>query len=341
MGQPSNGRGVRLAVRSVAASVLGAVLLWWLVPVVSHTTWTQVWDVLKAIPAHALAWLCLLWITGLLAHTFVLTGALPGLSHARALTLNLTGSAVSNVAPMGGALGVATNLRMMRQWKVRDSSFTTFTIITNIWDVLAKLLLPLVALVALAWHGQLTMPSLRAACIVASVTIAVLLALTVAWLSHDGAARGIGHGIAAVLRRVPGGSRMGDVEGHLGTVREQSREIVRGKWQQMTAGMVCYLTLQAALLWFCLHLVGVDVAIPTLLAAFALERLGTLVLVTPGGIGFGEAATVAALVALGSPGLQTAAGLLLFRVFTFLIEIPVGGLWLGGWLLANPRRAVA
>ena len=43
-------------------------------------------------------------------HSSVLTASLPGLSHRRALTLNLTGSAVSNLLPGGGAAGALVSL---------------------------------------------------------------------------------------------------------------------------------------------------------------------------------------------------------------------------------------
>jgi hypothetical protein len=33
------------------------------------------------------------------------------------------------------------------------------------------------------------------------------------------------------------------------------------------------------------------------------------------------------------------AGVLLYRAFTFVLEIPVGGLWLGLWLLLRARTA--
>ena len=36
-----------------------------------------------------------------------------------------------------------------------------------------------------------------------------------------------------------------------------------------------------------------------------------------------------------------AAGVLLYRGFTFALEIPVGGVWLGGWLVARRRRHAA
>ncbi|MEZ5191932.1 MAG: hypothetical protein R2734_05130 [Nocardioides sp.] len=45
-----------------------------------------------------------------------LRAALPGLSMRRALTLSLTGSAVANVLPVGGAAGIVLNHRMTRSW---------------------------------------------------------------------------------------------------------------------------------------------------------------------------------------------------------------------------------
>jgi hypothetical protein len=32
------------------------------------------------------------------------------------------------------------------------------------------------------------------------------------------------------------------------------------------------------------------------------------------------------------------AGVLLYRGFTYALEIPVGGVWLGGWLLMRRRQ---
>ena len=50
---------------------------------------------------------------------------------------------------------------------------------------------------------------------------------------------------------------------------------------------------------------------------------------------------LAALVALGGAPAVVAAGLLLFRGFTYLLEIPVGGITLAIWLLRNRRRTGA
>ena len=78
-----------------------------------------------------------------------------------------------------------------------------------------------------------------------------------------------------------------------------------------------------------------------MLAGFAVDRVLTLVVLTPGAVGFTEAGTAAALTALGGAPAVMAAGVLLYRGFTYALEIPVGGVWLGGWLLAGgcvPRQ---
>lgn len=39
----------------------------------------------------------------------------------------------------------------------------------------------------------------------------------------------------------------------------------------------------------------------------------------------------------GGPPVAVAVGVLLYRGFIVLLEIPVGGIWLGGWLLTRER----
>jgi hypothetical protein len=51
-------------------------------------------------------------VRGSVTYTFVLTGSLPGLRHTQAFVLNGAGSAISNVLPFGGAVGVAATFVM-------------------------------------------------------------------------------------------------------------------------------------------------------------------------------------------------------------------------------------
>jgi uncharacterized protein (TIRG00374 family) len=105
--------------------------------------------------------------------------------------------------------------------------------------------------------------------------------------------------------------------------------------------MVAYLALQLALLWLCFQLLGTSLSPAVLITGLAVERLLTLIPITPGGAGVVEVGTTAALVALGGDPAAVTAGMVLFRGFTYLLEIPVGGLTLAVWLLANRKQAVA
>jgi uncharacterized membrane protein YbhN (UPF0104 family) len=115
--------------------------------------------------------------------------------------------------------------------------------------------------------------------------------------------------------------------------------VARERWVPLTGGVAGYLLLQAVLLGACLHLLGSDLAPAAVLAGFAVERLLTLVPLTPGGAGFADAACATMLVALGGDPVVVAAAVLLYRGFTFLLEIPVGGLGILGWLIARRRSA--
>jgi uncharacterized membrane protein YbhN (UPF0104 family) len=77
------------------------------------------------------------------------------------------------------------------------------------------------------------------------------------------------------------------------------------------------------------------------LAAFAVERVLSMLPFTPGGAGLAEAGSIATLVSLGGDPLSVTAAVLLFRAFAFLIEIPVGGAGILAWMWVNRRRVPA
>jgi uncharacterized protein (TIRG00374 family) len=327
-------------VQLAGAAALAVAGLVQVLPRATGAAWSGIGSVLSGVRPVELVLLTAVWAAGLLAYSFVLTGALPGLTRRRALTLNLTGSAVSNVAPMGGALGVAANLMMVRAWRFRPSSFAAFTVVTNIWDVMGKLALPIVALATVLLTQGLSSPTVQAAALATCVVLGVLLATIVLVLRSNRVAVAVGHTCAVVLRRLAPRTLAARVQGFeeaLLDTRSRVRAVIAGTWPQLTGGMLGYLTLQAVLLWSCLHVVGAAPPVSVVLAGFAVERILTLAVITPGGAGLAEAGSAGVLVALGVDPLMAAAGILLYRGFTFLLEIPVGGLWLGGWVVAHAR----
>jgi uncharacterized protein (TIRG00374 family) len=141
-----------------------------------------------------------------------------------------------------------------------------------------------------------------------------------------------------LLRRPPDEDTVERLRSGTLECRDRVLQVVRRKWPQLSFGMVGYAALQAGLLWACVVAVGGHLTPVQVLAGFAVERVLTMVALTPGAVGFTEAGTAAALTALGGDPAVMAAGVLLYRGFTYALEIPVGGLWLGGWLLARRFR---
>jgi uncharacterized protein (TIRG00374 family) len=115
--------------------------------------------------------------------------------------------------------------------------------------------------------------------------------------------------------------------------------LVRRRWAELSWGMAGYWLLQGALLWLCLTAVGAHLSPPVVLAGLVTERALTLLAITPGGAGLVETGTIAVLIGLGADPTGALAGVLLFRGFVFVAEIPVGGLATAMWLMT--RRAAA
>jgi hypothetical protein len=151
-----------------------AVLLAVVLPAVAGIPWSGIVATLGSVPWPVMGGLVLLWAGGLALHTIALTAALPGLGMRRAATLSLTGSAVANVLPVGGAAGVALNFKMARTWGFDARAMSRFTVVTNVWDVLAKVALPVVALPLLLTLGIGAQPLVATA--VTAVVGAVVLA---------------------------------------------------------------------------------------------------------------------------------------------------------------------
>lgn len=310
------------------------------VPRAVDISWHGVVPVLAGLHWLAVLGLAGLWVLGLVVHSFVLTAAAPGLTHRRALTLNVTGSALANVIPLGGAAGVELNRRMMRTWGIGGRGFTGYTFLTNLWDIGAKLLLPLVAIVVIAQAGETVVSALRLAALVAGIAFVAVAASGGAVLSSPRCATRLGRAAERVVRtgrRAAGRDGAPDLVGVLLDVRRECVTLLAHGWLRMSLGMVGYVALQGLLLGWCLHLTGAAVTVPDVVAGFAVERLLTVLPFTPGGVGLADLGLVGVLLALGGDPAGVAAGAVLFRAFVFVVEIPVGGGTLGVWLLGRRR----
>jgi len=127
----------------------------------------------------------------------------------------------------------------------------------------------------------------------------------------------------------------------IGQFWEQCSHVLPRGWRGLALGGLGYPALQVVLLWSCLVALQVDVAFGAVLAAYAVERMLTLVPITPGGVGVVETAATAVLVGFGADPVGAAAGVVLFRVFSYLIEIPLGAVVAATWFARSRRMAAS
>jgi uncharacterized membrane protein YbhN (UPF0104 family) len=337
---PGLGRRAALLMAGVAVVVWAA----------SHlstvgTSWSQAWPLITHLGWRWPVFLGAVWLLGLCVHTWVLTASLPGLSHRRALTLNLSGSAVSNVLPLGGVAGTVLNLGMVRGWGHSGLDFARFVVVSKAWDLVAKLVMPLVAVSVLllrdagpVGHGVLWLFGAGAGAAAGLLVVAALLGRAAPLLRLVALAERL-WGVA--LRRA-GREPATAWTSTVAALLEGTDRLVRRRWAELSWGMAGYWALLGVLLWLSLTAVGTHLSPAVVLAALVAERALTLLAITPGGAGLVEAGTVGILIALGADPTGALAGVLLFRAFVFAAEIPVGGLAAALWLLTRrtaPRLA--
>lgn len=354
----------RRVLQTLLSLGLAAVLLGWGLPYLTGTSWATILSIVTGIGWVTFARLLAIMLLGLCCYTFTLTGALPGLTHGRALMVNLAGSGVSNVLPGGGAVGTVLTYAMYRSWRFNHRAIGTSIIVTTVWNLLARLLLPVLAALVLLPAAQQVPPAMVRGAIVGGAGGGLVAAALLAVIASRRAARRVGRTLDAVLAPIlartrrraatraadractgaapdpsSGGAPRSDVEEWALELRETTLAVVRRRWLPLTFGLVGFLGTYFILFRECLVAVGADLSWGHAFAAYAVGRLLTAVAVTPGGIGVAEAGSAAVLLALGVPGDVTAAAVTLFALFSFLLEIPFGALAAIGWLhTRGPRR---
>lgn len=309
----------------VAVVILGG---WWTITHrVAGVTWREVGGLLGQVPVVTLVGLGGLWFAGLAIYATVLAAAMPGLGLRRGLVLNLSGSAVANLVPLGGAVATGLNWQMARRWGCTNAGFVSYCVLTNGLDVVTKLMLPGVAVLGL-WAVSATVPPVLWAVCLGSVALGVVV---------------VG-GPGLLVRVLPNTDPRRAASGlrwRVSEIVDQVQAAGRGAWSRLVPGSIGYVAAQVLLLACCLHAVGLHIAVPVVLMAAAIERLGTLIPITPGGTGIAEIGTIAWLIANGVDATGAVAGVLLYRIFLIALEIPVGGAVLGAWLVRHWRTSQA
>lgn len=263
--------------------------------------------------------------------TYVLVemSARPGLTPVQAVTITQTSTAVANTLPGGAALGAGLQSAMYVSYGFKPPDIAISMAVTGSWNTFVKLGMPIVALALLALAGAAGGPLVAAGILGIGVLVGVIVVTGLILRSERGAFV-VGHRLTPVLNLASRLARKPPRD-DWGTVttgfRRRTIDLLSERWAHVTvATLVSHITLFFVLLISLRHL-GVannEVRWEEVLAAFAFVRLLSAVPVTPGGLGVVELGLSAALVAAGGDEASVVAAVLVYRLVTFVLPIPIG-----------------
>jgi uncharacterized protein (TIRG00374 family) len=314
--------------------VLVAAVFFWFLP--QFASLGEVWASVQGMTALQVAVLAVATVWNLATYQFVMVTTMPGMTLRQATVSTETTTAVANTLVGGAAIALGLTYSMNSSWGFSRSRTSVSLLTSGLWNNFAKLGLPVVALALLAFTAPPTPGRLLAGCLGVAGLVA---AVTVLWLvlrSRESAARmglALGRWVSALLRLV----HRPPVHGWdlaLTKFRDRTVLLLHARWHWLTlATVVSHLSLFLVLL-LALRFSGVDagqVAWPEALAVFAFARLLTAIPFTPGGLGVIEVAMISGLAAAGGEHAAVAAGVLVFRVLTYVLPIPLGVLTYVFW----------
>ena len=255
--------------------------------------------------------------------------AMPGLRFWPGLLQIETATAISNTVPVGGAVAIGMTYRMFSSFGFTDVVISTAVLTTGIWNIAARLGLPVAAVAVLAVTAH---PTTRV--VEGAVTGVAVMAVSgvVLWLvfRSEASARWLGHltdrlvNWAVHFFRKPPSDRIERSLVHFGS---QTVDTVRRRGWRLTGAALANQVAGFVLILIIVRAAGItagQVTIAAVFTSFALARLASAVPVTPGGLGTFDAAFISTMGAFGARSSQALTADLIWRLTTYFLPILCG-----------------
>jgi len=239
-------------------------------------------------------------------------------------TSQLASGAVGSIVPGGAATAGAFAYRMLTRAGIRSGDVASGLTAATIGTTATVLAMPLFALPAIlggtaAPHGLVQAAYVGVAGFVA---VAVLSAAAFGWdRPLILAGRAVRWSIRSVLRR----DAAADLPERLLAQRDRMRETFGQRWLAALTGSVGKVGFDYLALVCCLAAVGARPDPSLVLLAYVAGALLAMIPLTPGGLGFVEAGLTGTLVLAGVGGQQAIVATLAYRLVSFWLPLPAGG----------------
>jgi uncharacterized membrane protein YbhN (UPF0104 family) len=321
--------------------------------------YSSVWATIRTLTAFELLSLFAITILHSAAVWPQMVAALPGLTLAQAAVNNQASTTAANIFPGGGMLGVGVTYAMCRSWGFSDSAIALAALITFVCNTFFKLALPVVALAILGTQGEGS-GGLIVASLVGLAVLAVAVVLAATMQRRTTLAGRIGSrlgSVASFLRKLIRKPPVGNWAEAALRFRGEAGRLIAARWGALTISTVASQLGLYLVLVLAVRDVGIsarELSWTRILGVFAFVRLLTALPITPGGLGIVDLGYIGGLVLAGRHQAdvpvvvfqtQVTAAALVFRAFTYGLQLPSGALayfvWQHrkSWRKASPHEA--
>lgn len=347
VGAPPTSRlrtAVRIGIRIVVIGIVLVVAGFVLAGIFDDLDPAQIRDAFNSLSDAEMISLFMGWLIWIGAQGLQTASLVDGLPARRGVLAYVGPSAVSSVVP--GPSDLPVRYAMYQSWGTSPDEAGTAVAASGVFSVGSQLVLPAFAGVAIALSG-IQVDGFFTVIVATTVVLAVAIGLAALVLGSEDRTRWAGSKLDPVIRGVFRLLRKTPPERDLGTIaveqRRASFDHLRGKWLPTTGATVLTIAAKCSLLVMALRFVGIPedaLGWSAIFAVFALVAGLTIIPITPGSAGVSEIALVGMLAPIAGDAYvnQVAAGVLIYRLLTWILLIPVGLVALGGWRLQQRRK---
>jgi uncharacterized protein (TIRG00374 family) len=289
----------------------------------------QVWSVVKGLTWKQVLALAAATMLNLITFAPPWMAALPQLGFPKAFVVTQASTASTYIAPGGAAVGVALSYAMLRGWGLPVGSVALAAALTGIWNQLALLGFPVVALALLTLEKEQN-ALLQTVAVIGLAVFVVAVASFALALSTPRFAQKFGDTAARLVNRSLGILRRKPV-GWTGEsfvrFRYEAVGLLKRRWHLLTLATLAGQLSVFVVLLVSLRVVGVsasEVSAVEVFAGWSIVRLLGSLPITPGGLGVVEVGLTAALVGFGGGNAEVVAAVLLYRFLTIVPTLVLG-----------------
>jgi uncharacterized protein (TIRG00374 family) len=253
------------------------------------------------------------------------------------ITSQLAGNALGRIVPGGGAAAAALQYKMLTESGSPRASTATGLTAANLLTFGVLLGLPVLAVPAIL-DGAVD-DTTQAILLWTLMILLALVAGGIVLVVTDRPLRWVGDRAQRIRNRLRASrAPMRGLPERLVAERDLIVSVVGERWKRALAASLGKWLLDFAVLAVAVEAVGADPSLSLLLLAYFTAQLLAQIPITPGGLGFVEAGLTGTLAIAGVAGGDAVLATLAYRLFSYWLPIPFGGV---GWIVFRRRHPAA